>query len=46
MVILPVVYGIIFRILYLVVFYPDQLSFSILASNVMLGRIYLILYFW
>ena len=41
-----VLYGIIFCVLYSDGFYPDQLSFWILAQNIMLGRIYLILYFY
>lgn len=33
-------------ILYLDAFYPAQLSFWILAQNIILGRIYLTLYFY
>lgn len=40
-----VLYGIIFCVLYLDAFYPVQLSLGVLAQNIMLGRIYLIVYF-
>lgn len=38
-----VLYGFTLLILYLDAFYPAQLSFWILAQNIILGRIYLIL---